>query len=204
MNLKHLITILLGTVIILFTVRLNAQDTVKTQSTRKVNINGIFLSIGGGIHIPTGSFKNNTDVTFGILGRLEYTSTSIFPFVIGGEVNYFSYSGADEFKTLNLLNTFNTRILSVGLNLEIVLSKFLRTSFTTPFLTFDVKTNFISREYDENKTLDNLPLKESKISIGAGAGFTIFIFDFYCKYNYMKDLTIIGVYAKFKIPVLRF
>jgi hypothetical protein len=204
MSIKHLKIILLVLFLLIFTSRITAQDTLKTQSTRKVTIGGIFLSLGGGIDIPVGSFKDNSNVTFGILGRLEYTSTTIFPFVIGGEIDYFSHKGADDFITRNLLNTFDTRILSAGLNVEIVLSKFIRTPYTTLFLTLDVKTNFISREYDENKTIENMPLKDTKISIGAGAGFTVFIFDFYCKYNYMKDLSNIGVYTKLKIPVIRF
>jgi hypothetical protein len=204
MSIKHLKIILLVLFLLIFTSRITAQDTLKTQSTRKVTIGGIFLSLGGGIDIPVGSFKDNSNVTFGILGRLEYTSTTIFPFVIGGEIDYFSHKGADDFITRNLLNAFDTRILSAGLNVEIVLSKFIRTPYTTLFLTLDVKTNFISREYDENKTIENMPLKDTKISIGAGAGFTVFIFDFYCKYNYMKDLSNIGVYTKLKIPVIRF
>jgi len=202
MNIKQSIAILL--LILVSFGELSAQDTIKTQTSRKVNIGGIFLSAGTGIDIPMGTFRDNSDVTFGILGRLEYTSTSLFPFIIGGEVDYFSYNGDDEFKNLNLLNTFKTRILSVGLNVEIALSKFLRSSFTTPFLTFDIKTNLINREYDEGKVLENMPLSENKISIGAGAGFTVFIFDFYFKYNYIKDLSNIGVYTKFKIPIIRF
>ena len=179
-------------------------DSLNKKLVTKKSISAIFLGIGGGISIPLSPFINNSDVTFGILGRLEFASTSIFPFVIGGEVDYFSYSGSDEFKTQNLLNTFDTKILSVGLNIEYSLSKILRSSFTMPFLTIDVKNNLIKREYDSDTTFADLSREESKISIGAGFGFTLFIFDFYAKYNYMKGNSNIGVYTKTKIPIIRF
>lgn len=179
-------------------------DSLKKKLVTKRSISAIFLSIGGGIAVPLSPFKENSDVTFGLLGRLEFASTSIFPFVIGGEVDYFSYNGADLFKTTNVLTNFKTKILSVGLNIEYSLSKVLRSSFTMPFLTFDVKNNIIKREYDESRELEALPRKETKISVGAGLGFTIFVLDFYAKYNYMKDNSYIGVYTKTKIPVIKF
>lgn len=179
-------------------------DSVKKNLKTGKSISAIFLSIGGGLSVPLGPFKTNSNVTFGVLGRIEYSSFSIFPFVIGAEVTYFSYKGDDEFKTANLLTTFETRILSFGLNVEYSLAKILRSSFTMPFLTVDVKNNNIKRTYDEFRTFEGLPAEESKISVGAGIGFTLFVLDFYAKYNYMKDNSNIGVYTKLKFPVIRF
>jgi hypothetical protein len=181
-------------------------DTLKKKTSYRRNISALFLGLGGGISIPLKSFKDNSAVTFGILGRLEFSSTSIFPFVIGGEVTYFSYNGADVFKTTNLLATFKTKDLGFGLNIEYSLAKLLNSSFTMPFLTIDVKSHSIKRDIDAGRNLDSigLPARESKISIGAGFGFTMFIFDFHVKYNYMKDMPSIGVYAKTKFPVIRF
>jgi hypothetical protein len=184
--------------------KINFADSLTNKLVTKRSISAVFLSAGGGIAVPLSPFKNSSDVTFGILGRVEFASTAIFPFVIGGEVNYFSFNGADEYKTINLLNNLKTKILSVGLNIEYSLAKILRSSFTMPFLTVDVKNNIIKREYDEDKTVDELPRDETKISVGAGFGLTMFIFDFYLKYNYMKDNSFIGVYTKTKIPVIRF
>lgn len=177
--------------------------TPKKLVTKK-SISAVFIGIGTGISIPTSPFKNNSDVTFGILGRLEFGSTGIYPFVIGGEVDYFSYNGADLFKTTNLLTNYKTKILSVGLNIDYSLTKLLRSSFTMPFLSVDVKSNMIKREYDDSRTLDGLPREENKFSIGAGAGFTVFIIDFCVKYNYIKDNSFVMVTAKTKIPLIRF
>lgn len=179
-------------------------DSLNKKLITKKSISALFISVGGGIAVPLSPFKDNSNVTFGILGRLEFASTLIFPFIISGEVDYFSYKGADEFKTINLLSNFKTKILSVGLNIEYSLAKLIHSSFTMPFLTVDVKNNLIKREYDGARTFENLPRDESKISIGAGFGLTLFIFDFYVKYNRMKDNSSIGVYTKTKIPVIRF
>ena len=179
-------------------------DSLNKNLKHSKSISALFLSVGGGISVPLSPFKTSSGVTFGILGRIEFSSHGIFPFVIGGEVTYFSYAGADEFKTVNLLTNFKTTILSYGLNIEYSLAKILRSSFTMPFLTVDIKSNNIKREYDESRNFEDLPREETKISVGAGFGFTLFIFDFYAKYNYMKDNSHVGVYTKTKIPVIRF
>jgi hypothetical protein len=181
------------------------QDTTKPKiKTKSFSLSGIFLSVGGGLSVPVAGFNQNSDVGFGFLGRLEYSSTAIFPLIIGGEINYFTYTGADQFKTLNILAGYKTKILSYGLSLEYTLSKLLNSSYTIPFFTIDVKNNTIKREYDETAVLEGLPRDETKISVGAGGGFTLFIFDFVIKYNYMKSLSNVGVYTKIKIPVIRF
>jgi hypothetical protein len=179
-------------------------DTTKKPVTVKnVSLAGIFLGLGTGLSMPLLNFNNNSDYAFGIFGRLEYSSTKIFPFVIGGEASYFSYSGDDDFKTTNLLKAYTTKIFGYGLTIEYSLSRLLHTSYSMPFLTVDVKNNSIKRDYDSGVEFSDLPRKESRVSIGAGIGFTLFVLDFYVKYNYMKDMSNFGVYAKIKFPVIR-
>jgi hypothetical protein len=120
------------------------QDTLKKKPIVSKNISGIFAGVGGGLSIPMAGFKDNSDVTFGILGRLDFSSTYIFPFVIGAEITYFSYDGADQFKTVNLLSNLTTDIIGVGLNLEYLLTKILPSAFTMPFVSVDVKYNSLS------------------------------------------------------------
>jgi hypothetical protein len=182
------------------------QDTTKPKQkkTKRFSLHGIFLSVGGGLSVPLSDFNSYSNVSYGILGRLEYSSTVIFPFVIGGEVDYFSYGGYDLYKTLHRLNNLDTKIFSYGLSIEYTLSRLLNSSYTTPFVALDVKNNMIKREYDDNVNIEELQRKQTKISVGAGVGFTLFIFDFVVKYNYMKTLSNIGVYTKVKFPILRF
>jgi hypothetical protein len=183
---------------------LSFTDSTKSKTRKKFSAGGIFLSVGTGLNIPLREFNNNSKATFGILGRLEYASTKIFPFVIGAEVSYFSYKPDDLFLTQHLLNTFRTKILSLGLNIEYSLARLFNSPYSIPFLTLDVKTNKIKRDIDAGVTLEGIPATDSRISAGFGVGLTLFVFDFYIKYNYMKDLSHFGAYAKMKFPVIRF
>ena len=181
------------------------QDTTKPKIKAKTfSLAGFFLSVGGGLSVPVAGFNRNSNVAFGPLGRLEFSSTGIFPLIIGGEINYFSYTGDDQFKTLNILTNYKTKILSYGLSLEYTFSKVLNSSYTIPFICIDVKNNMVKREYDDAAALEDLPREETRISVGAGFGFTLFVFDFYVKYNYLKSLSNVGVYTKIKIPIIKF
>lgn len=180
------------------------EDSLKKNLVTKKSISALFIGIGGGIALPGSKFTETANPTFGLLGRLEFSSTGIFPFVIGGEVNYYSFNSPDEFRTINLLSSFRTKILAIGLNIDYSLSKIFRSSFTMPFISVDVKNNNIKRDFDVNRSFDELPVTESKVSFGAGIGFTVFVLDFSVKYNYMKDNSFISVTTKTKFPIIRF
>jgi hypothetical protein len=179
-------------------------STKKNVTGKKFKAGAIFISFGTGLNVPVKEFNSNSKATFGILGRIELSNTSIFPFVIGGEITYWSYKADDQFLTLNLLNTFRTKIVSLGLSIEYSFARIFNSPYSIPFLTLDVKTNRIKRDIDAGRTLAGLPATDSKISVGAGIGVTLFVFDFYLKYNFMKELSNFGAYAKIKFPVIRF
>ena len=181
------------------------QDTTSKQRHISPSLGGIFVSAGTGLSVPLGQFNSNSGSSFGLFGRLEYSSISIFPLVLGGEIAYFSYGGTDEFKTQNLLTTFDTKVFAIGLTAEYALSKYFNITYTTPFITADVKYNTIKRDIEPSGVkFENLPEKDNKISAGIGAGFTIFVFDISVKYIYMKDMTTVGVFTKIKFPAIRF
>jgi hypothetical protein len=181
-------------------------DTLQPVTKTKVfSMGGIFLSIGGGLHVPLGDFYQNSSPAFGFSGRLEYSSTKIFPIIVGGEINYFVFNGKDEYMNTNQLTTFKTKYLSLALNVDYSLSSIFKSTYTIPFLTADVKYVIINREVSPyTAVLDNMPLKQNGLGIGIGAGITLFIFDFYVKYNYTKSLSTLGAYAKVKFPIFKF
>ena len=181
-------------------------DSTQQEKTHSVSIGGIFFSIGTGLSIPLAQFNATSNPVFGILGRLEYASTAIFPLVIGGELDYFSYSGNDNYMTQNLLTTYQTKIFSYGLTAEFTFARLIKSHYTIPYICIDVKSNKISRSISgiSGSTPPNIALKESRVSIGGGFGFTLFVLDFFIKYNYMKELSSFGVFTKIKFPVIRF
>ncbi len=178
-------------------------DSNKQEKKHKVSISGIFLSIGTGLSVPLAQFSSKSNPVFGILGRLEFASTATYPLVFGGEVSYYSYSGKDNFMTQNLLTGYQTKIFSYGLTAEVTFARLIKSHYTIPFICIDVKSNKITRVIS-GSTLPDIPLKESRVSVGAGFGFTLFVLDFYLKYNFMKDLSSFGAFAKIKFPILRF
>lgn len=179
-------------------------DTLKKKLVTKRSISALFLGVGGGLSVPAGQFTETANPSFGIMGKLDFASTGIFPFVIGGEINYYAYNSPDEFRTVNLLTGYRTKILSFGLNIDYSLSGFIRSSFTMPYLSVDVKSNTIKREFDAGREFEGLVPSESGVSVGAGFGFTMFILDFTVKYNYLKNNSYVSVTTKTKIPVIRF
>jgi len=181
-------------------------DSTKQIKTHSVSISGIFISIGTGLSLPLAHFSSTSNPVFGILGRLEFASTAIFPFVIGGEVDYFSYTGNDNYMTQNLLTTYQTKIFSYGLSAEFTFARLIKSHYTIPYLCMDIKSNKITRDISGISGSVPLPvsLKESRVSFGAGFGFTLFVLDFFVKYNYMKELSDFGVYAKIKFPLIKF
>lgn len=179
-------------------------DTLKqTKITKAFSIGGIFLSVGGGLNVPVADFFTNSSPSFGLLARLEYSSTKIFPVIIGGEIDYFVFKGKDEFMNTNQLTTFKTRYLSLGLNVEYSLSRIFKSTYTIPFITADVKYNIIKREISPATEIENLPEKQNRVSVGIGVGITLFVFDFYVKYNYMKTGATFGAYVKVKFPLFK-
>jgi len=184
---------------------LTLTDTVKNpKKPTGIVHNGIFISAGFGLDVPFRDLGRSSNPTFGILGKLEYGSSAIFPFIPGVEVDYFSYAGSDTYVTLHLLNGFRTRIFSYGVTLEYTLSKLLNSAYTIPFVTLDVKNNKITREINPAGAFTGFPNSETRISVGGGFGFTLFVFDFYTRFNYMKELSNLGFYAKLKIPIIQF
>jgi hypothetical protein len=74
-----------------------------------------------------------------------------------------------------------------------------------PFLSVDVKSNNIKREFDENRSFEGVAtdgIKGKRWS--RRIGFTLFILDFSVKYNYMKDNSFVSVTTKTKFPIIRF
>jgi len=195
--------------ILAISVRLYSQEgepkkdsVIKLVSDKPVP-SGIFLSANIGIDIPFQKFSENSSTALILGARLEYASLKIYPVVIGVSYQYQSNPGGDEFKTVNLLNSFDTKIHSFGIGFDVILNKYLKSSFTIPFLTLELKYLSAKREISPEGALPELLREESIIGFSGGLGFTLFIFDIYGTYNYAKDYSSISVRTRVRIPVLK-
>lgn len=184
----------------------NEIDTVKKQESHlKIKkAGGIFISPVLGAEFPIKDLHSNSKYTFCVGGRLEYSSLSIYPFVIGATIQYQNHSGADDFKTIYLINSLNTKITSFGVSVDILLNRYLKSSFTIPFVFLEARSINVKREVSPEANFPNLKSTDNAIGFGGGAGFTLYIFDIYTTYLSAKDYSTISIKTRFRFPFLKF
>ncbi|MBN8569427.1 MAG: hypothetical protein J0M18_07335 [Ignavibacteria bacterium] len=183
-----------------------AQDTLRAPVKKESsNPGGIFLAPTLSAVYPVSTFSQTSKIAAQYGVRLEYSSKKIYPFVIGALVEFGKHNGKDEFMNLNLLTTYETKTTAVGGSVDIILSKYLKTNFTIPFATLEVKyISATTKIAPETANIPGLVLSESQISYGGGLGFTLYIFDIYGKYSYSKSYSTFSINTRFHIPLLKF
>lgn len=202
-------------IILVSGLQLSAQDSTNVQNipkdtlTRKLvsdnpKPGGIFAAPLFGLSIPIQKLNLNSTsaINFGI--RIEYASIHIYPVVIGISVQTQNFKGSDNFKTMNLLDDFQTKVTSFGLGADILLNKYLKTSFTLPFLTIEGKYITVKRIILPDKTIPEIKPDDSLLGFSMGLGFTLYIFDVYGNYTFAKDYSNAALQLRFHIPVLKF
>lgn len=182
------------------------QDSSVTISSKKgtTNPGGIFISPTLSAVYPSGDFSQIAKIAaqFGV--RLEYSSKKIYPFVIGALFEVTKHNGKDDYMTANLLTTLSTKTTSFGGSIDIILSKYLKTNFTIPFATLEVKYINATTTVTPVENVPNLVLSQSEIAYGGGLGFTLYIFDIYAKYSYSKSYSTFSVNTRFHFPIVKF
>lgn len=180
------------------------RDFSKSKAGINTSISGLFISPSIGISFPLKDFRNNSNSGLNVGVKLEFASTKIYPFIIGAVYEHQSHEGNDEFKAANVLGTFQTKISSFGGSVDVVLSKYIRSNFTMPFVTLEVKLMNVTRTIVPDNTSLGIPLTESVTAFTGGAGFTIFIFDIYGTYTYADKFSSVNVKTRFHFPLLKF
>jgi hypothetical protein len=186
---------------------LNAQeDTAKVQTNiiKAKKLGGIFISPVLGAEFPTKGFNDNSKYGFCFGGKLEYSSMHIYPIVIGATFQYQRHEGADDFKTLYLINSLTTKMTSYGLSVDLLLNKYLKSSFTVPFIFAEIRMVNVKREVSPESNFPNLKSTDNTIGFGGGFGFTLYIFDIYTTYLSAKDYSTISIKTRFRFPLIKF
>lgn len=193
--------------VLFFSVLTNAQEDTSKTNIHLLNPHkpgGIFISPIIGAEFPTRDFISNSKYAVCIGAKLEYSSLNIYPLVIGASIQYQNHSGADDFKTKYLLNSLNTKITSFGVSLDLLLNKYLKSSFTIPFVFIEAKMLNVKKEVSPESNYPNLKSTDSKIGYGVGGGFTLYIFDIYGTYLYAKEYSTISIKMRFRFPLIKF
>jgi len=165
---------------------------------------GIFITPSLGMEIPMAGISGNSNMALSLGAKLEYSSIKIYPFILGVTFQVNNHNGSEEYKTINLLNTFTTKITSFGISVDFLLAKFLKTKFTVPFFILEGKYFQIQREISPEKELAGVIKDESGIGVTAGAGFTLYIFDIIGTYSYFEKNSTIGFKTRIRVPIIKF
>lgn len=182
------------------------KDTLLTLKPKKdySSPGGIFITPSLGMEIPMSGISGNSNMALSLGAKLEYSSIKIYPFVLGVTFQVNNHNGSEEFKTINLLNTYTTKITSFGVSVDFLLAKFLKTKFTVPFFILEGKYFQIQREISPEKELEGILKDESGIGVTAGAGFTLYIFDIIGTYSYFEKNSTIGFKTRIRVPIIKF
>jgi len=181
-------------------------DTVKVLKTvgDKSRAGGIFLAPFLGLDAPLSALRSNSKyaITLGI--RLEYATQAIYPFAFFVQYQSQKHPGSDIYKTVNLINSMDTKITSFGGGFYFLANKYLRSNFTSPFLIGEIKFYNIKRTIVPDIEYEGITKSESKIALSLGVGFTLYIFDIITSYNFVKDYNTLSIKTQFHFPLFKF
>ena len=182
------------------------KDSTITQirkSDSKVK-SGIFFTPSMGVEYPMNSFRVNSSSSFCLGVKLEYASQSIYPVIFGISYEHQDHNGIDNYKTLNYLNSLETKISSYGGGIDLILNKYLKSNYTIPFLVTELKYIMVQRIIDPAVNSTNLKTSDNFIGVMGGIGFTLYIFDIYGTYTFAKEYTTFAFKMRFHFPVIKF
>ncbi len=179
-------------------------STVKKYSSANPKPSGIFIAPTLGFDVPLRDFYNNSKYSISYGVKLEYASISIYPLVVFGKIEFQKYQGSDAFKTLNFLNSMETKITSFGGGIYVLLNKYLRSNFTMPFFAGEISSYSVTRVLSPDIEIPGIKKTDTKIVYSAGLGFTLYIFDIITSYNFGNEYSSLSIKTQFHFPLIKF
>ncbi len=184
------------------------KDTVKNvpgkNKVEKLNFGGLFIAPNMGVSFPLGVYGDFAISGFLYGVKFELAYSRLYPFVFGFVYEHQNNPASPEFINSRFLNSFNTKIVSLGGSLDIILNKFIRSNFTTPILSVEIKYATVSREYSPTVDLPDIALDDNLLTYSAGMGFTVYVFDLSGKFTFADKYSSMIFQMKFHFPVFNF
>ena len=182
----------------------SAQVSNGKSTVQKISLGGLFLAPNIGITYPLGTFASNSGVGFVWGAKLEFAFSKLYPFVPGIVFESQDYKGAAGFISNNLLTGFSTDVIYFGGSIDIILNKFIKSDFTTPVFTGEVKYASVTRNISPDVTIEGIPDNESLLTFSTGLVFTLYVFDLGIKYTYADVYSNLNLQLKVHFPVVKF
>jgi hypothetical protein len=183
----------------------STENKIRKSTVQKTNIGGIFLSPSIGVSFPFGQFGNysRAGVIYGIKAELAYIK--LFPFVFGFVYEYQKNPGDGDYMTSNFLTKYDTKITSLGGSLDIILSKYLISDFTTPVFSLEIKyANIIKDVTTTSGAAFDVRGSSSLLTYSFGLGVTVYVFDIGGKYTIAGDYSGLEILGRFHFPLFKF
>lgn len=174
------------------------------NKVQKLSMGGLFLAPNIGISYPLGTFASNSGVGFVWGAKLEFAFSKLYPFVPGLIIESQDYKGAAGFISNNLLTDFSTEVLYYGGSIDIILNKFLRSDFTTPVFSGEVKFATITRTITPDVSIEDIQANESLLTFSTGLAFTLYVVDLGIKYTYADVYSNLNLQMKVHFPLFKF
>lgn len=180
-------------------------DNTGKSKVQKVKLGGLFISPNIGVSFPFGKSGDLSNTGFVYGAKFEIAYSRLYPFIFGFVYENQSNKGNAEFTTTNFLTQFDTKINYYGGSVDLILNKFIKSDFTIPLFSVEIKYASVSREVNPIQQLPpDVPTQESLIAYSAGLGFTIYVLDLSGKYTFAKDYSNLNFQMRIHIPVIKF
>lgn len=183
------------------------ENPFEKSQVQKANVGGLFVTPTVGISFPEGTFSNysNSGFLYGV--KIEIAYSRLYPFVFGFVYEHQNNAGDPNFMNTNSLAEFDTDISYVGGSVDFILNKYIKSNFTIPVLTAEIKYASVTRTVNPPFELSpdlGVTLEENLLTYTAGLGFTIYIFDITGKYTVAGDFSNLTIQTRLHFPLITF
>ena len=184
----------------------DSNETVTEKSkTQSVKIGGIFISPNVGMVFPLGTFAGNSGIGVVYGAKLEFAFSKLYPFVFGFIYEGQTNKGDAGYMNNNLLTTLQTRTTYIGGSMDFILNKILKSDFTTPVVSLEIKYANVSRDIvPDIPPPPGIVADQSLLTYSGGLAFTLYVFDLNTKYTYAGEYSTLDFQIRFHFPVVKF
>jgi len=181
------------------------EAVTEKNKPQSVKIGGIFISPNVGMVFPLGTFAGNSGIGVVYGAKLEFAFSKLYPFVFGFIYEGQTNKGDPGYMNNNLLTTLQTKFTYIGGSLDFILNKILKSDFTTPVVSLEVKYAKMTRNIvPDTPPPPGILAEQSLLTYSGGLAFTLYVFDLNTKYTYAGEYSTLDFQIRFHFPVVKF
>ena len=181
------------------------EAVTEKNKPQSVKIGGIFISPNVGMVFPLGTFAGNSGIGVVYGAKLEFALSKLYPFVFGFIYEGQTNKGDPGYMNNNLLTTLQTKFTYIGGSLDFILNKILKSDFTTPVVSLEVKYAKMTRNIvPDTPPPPGILAEQSLLTYSGGLAFTLYVFDLNTKYTYAGEYSTLDFQIRFHFPIVKF